>query len=97
MDCFRSNFEQVAPSVLSLAKEKKGKDWTVVVILMMTKKWNQLQVLIPCSFFIVSELHWKIYILKVLCMLMSVATILKNLSKLPVIQPIKLHENAILL
>ena len=25
MDCFRSNFEQVAPSVLSLAKEKKGK------------------------------------------------------------------------
>ena len=25
MDCFRSNFEQEAPSVLSLAKEKKGK------------------------------------------------------------------------
>ena len=25
MDCFRSNFEQEAPSVLSSAKEKKGK------------------------------------------------------------------------
>ena len=24
--------------------------WTVVVILMMTKKWNQLQVIIPCLF-----------------------------------------------
>ena len=24
IDCFRSNFQQVAPSVLSLAKEKKG-------------------------------------------------------------------------
>ena len=107
MDCFRSNFEQVAPSVLSLAKEKKGKVLEEVDTFLSVLDCNSdidddqemepAQVLIPCLFFIVSELHWKIYILKVLCMLMSVATILKSLSKLPVIQPIKLHENAILL